>query len=223
MSANLMPLWQERTTAWHARVTTMGVERAVYHKGHRGPDFSAVTEMQYRAIWPHLLAALRPTHRQVLDFGCGHGRWTPLLADAVASVDGCAIGVDPTPEFLALAESRRTSDRVAYRQLELGHIPVDDCWADVLFSCMVLSTILHDDILQLTLEEWGRVTHMGSLIVLVDNTSHGDGRPIRSGDSMSRTVREYQDLFRGWVSLTRVGEYRDFGEINSVLVGEVYA
>jgi ubiquinone/menaquinone biosynthesis C-methylase UbiE len=214
--------WDARAAAWHTRVEKMGVDRAIFHKKHKTPaQLAWITRVQQEAIWPHLVAALDGTEQRALDFGCGMGRWTPALADLV----GYALGVDPTPELLTYAETHRPvggSGVLEYAPYVRGRIPADDQWFDVLWVCMVLSTVLDDAMFHTTLEELRRVLRPGALIVLTDNTSREDGRPIRSGDSMSRTVKEYRQAF-AWADLRRVGQYIDWHEINTVFVGRVRA
>lgn len=213
--------WDARAAAWHRRVETMGVDRAIFHKKHRTPaQLAWITDLQSRTIWPHLVAGLNGTERRALDFGCGIGRWTPGLATLV----GYALGVDPTPELLDYAEAHRPADvtgTLEYARLVRGHIPAEDASFDVLWCCMVLSTVLDDQMFAATLAELRRVLRPGALIVLTDNTSREDGRPIRSGDSMSRTVKEYRQAF-AWADLQRVGQYIDWHEINTVFTGRVH-
>jgi ubiquinone/menaquinone biosynthesis C-methylase UbiE len=215
--------WDARAAAWHDRVQVLGVERSIYNRVHTAPEFPAVTAMQVAAIWPHLLAALDGTEARALDFGCGYGRWTPQLADLV----GSALGVDPTPELLAHAEATRpigTRGRLEYAAYVRGHIPAPDASFDVLWSCMVLSTILEERMFQATLLELRRVMRRGGLVCLIDNTARvGSSKPIRGTYSMSRTIAEYRTAFAPWADLRAVGDYIDHGEINSVLVGRVHA
>lgn len=211
--------WASRAAAWEARVQALGVDRAVYHKRHTAAEFPAVTAMQQAAILPHLDAALRPGDDRLLDFGCGYGRWTPILADRVTA----AIGVDPTPALLARAEADRQGHPcVSYRPYTAGVIPVEDGSIDVLWCCMVLSTVLDERMFAHTLRELRRVLHVGSLVCLTDNTSTTAGKPVRSPYSISRTIEEYRAAFASWVNLEPVGAYEDFGEINTIFLGRVH-
>lgn len=210
--------WDARDQAWQARVAKLGVERAIYHSKHQATEFPAVTSMQRKAIWPHFTAALNGTERTALDFGCGYGRWTPMLAEAV----GQALGIDPTVALLEHARKSRHAARVNYARYEHGRIPSDDHSFDVIWCCMVLSTVLTDAMFDATLEELRRVSKPGALVCLIDNTSTVDGRPVRSKYSISRTIDEYQAAFAPWVDLEVKGDYIDFGEINTVFVGRVH-
>jgi ubiquinone/menaquinone biosynthesis C-methylase UbiE len=209
--------WDARDQAWQARVAKLGVERAIYHSKHQAPEFPAVTAMQREAIWPHFTAALNGTERIALDFGCGYGRWTPMLAEAV----GNAIGVDPTSALLAHAEERKP-DGVTYARYQHGQIPAPDQAFDVIWACMVLSTVLTHGMFVATLHELRRVAKPGALVCLIDNTSLVDGRPVRSKYSISRTIEEYHAAFAPWVDLSVQGDYIDFGEINTVFTGRVH-
>ncbi len=210
--------WDARNEAWNARVERLGVERSIYHSKHQAPEFPAVTKLQRDAIWPHFLAGLNGTERTALDFGCGYGRWTPMLAEAV----GQAVGVDPTTALLEHARKTPHSPRVTYARYQHGQIPATDQAFDVIWCCMVLSTVLKADMLTDTLAELERVAKPGALVCFIDNTSTVDGRPVRSKYSISRTIEEYQAAFAPWVDLAVKGDYVDFGEINTVFVGRVH-
>lgn len=209
--------WDARDEAWRKRVDKLGVERAIYHSKHTAPDFPAVTVLQQQAIWPHLVTALNGTERDALDFGCGYGRWTPQLATTI----GAALGVDPTEALLAHAEAHRPAGvPVRYERYRHGRILAADASFDVIWCCMVLSTVLHDGMFDATLEELRRVARPNALICLIDNTSTVEGSPVRSKYSISRTVEEYLAAF-SWADLQVKGDYVDFGEINTVFTGRV--
>lgn len=210
--------WAQRVDAWEARVTRLGVERAIYHTGHRAVEFPSVTQLQQDAIWPPLVAALHGTERVALDYGCGYGRWTPALGALV----GEALGVDPTPALLAAAQARDHGAAVRYALLQEGRIPAAAGTFDLIWVCMVLSTILQEDMFDATVTELRRVAKPGALICLTDNTSTIHGQPVRSSYSRSRTVDEYQAAFP-WADLRVVGGYVDLGEINTVFTGRVRA
>lgn len=210
--------WDARDQAWQDRVARFGVERSIYHSRHTAEEFPAVTALQRQAIWPHFLGALTGMERTALDFGCGYGRWTPMLAGAV----GSALGVDPTEALLEHANQQKPDGvDVAYARYERGHIPADNKTFDVVWSCMVLSTVLTDGMFTATLEELRRVAKPGALICLIDNTSMLDGRPVRSKYSISRTIAEYREAFAPWVDLAVRGDYIDFSEINTIFTGRV--
>jgi ubiquinone/menaquinone biosynthesis C-methylase UbiE len=208
--------WTTRSDEWAKRVKMFGT-RAVFNICHPPAELEAVTKLQRDTILPLFKSQVTPADTYVLDFGCGWGRWTETLSEMV---DGIALGVDPTPEFLAEAEKRRTSACVQFLPYAQGRVPMEDSGADVVWACLVLSTVLEEDMLAHTVGELGRVLRPGGLMFLVDNTAGPAHRPVvRSRWSMSRTVEEYRAAFAKWVDLQLLGAYTDLGEVNSIMAG----
>jgi SAM-dependent methyltransferase len=93
---------------------------------------------------PTALASLRPGET-VLDLGSGGGLDVFLAARRVGA-QGRAIGIDMTPEMLALARRNAQSfrsqaglDNVEFRLGEIEHLPVPDQSVDVVISNCVLN------------------------------------------------------------------------------------
>ena len=83
-----------------------------------------------------LLPALLAGDETVADLGCGTGR----LAGLLAPFAGRLIGVDRSPEMLALARTRLAElENVELRQGDLETLPIDDGTIDV----AILSLVLH--------------------------------------------------------------------------------
>lgn len=221
--------WAERNAAWEGRAKLLG-PRAVLHVHHKTDDQQeGIFRKQRVAIIPRFLQSLElvyPPARTILDFGCGVGRWTPILEH----VSGCEVlGVDPTQTLLdaAIAERAKHAEAILtgsyrYALYREGHIPADNLSVDAIFCCMVLSTVLTEDMFRVTLEELNRVLRKGGLMFLVDNTEGKGGRPVRSPYSISRTIQEYQDAFaqRMGVRLEVLGDYEDLGETNTIFAGQ---
>lgn len=221
MPSERLPLetWDARVQAWRDRIGEIGLERSVVSKDTSAADLQ---RLQFKMVWPHVLAALTGTERRALDFGCGTGRWTPHLAAHI----GYALGVDLLPEFVDYAEAHRPPtcglSRLEYRPYMRGHIPAPDASFDVLWVCMVLGAILDDDMLAATARELRRVLRPGALVFLIDSVSRDDGQPIRTSHWVSRTVEEYQAVL-AWAALEPVGRYIDHRELNTIYVGHVHA
>ena len=93
---------------------------------------------------PVAFSHLRPGD-VVLDLGSGGGKDVFMAAQKVGP-SGRAIGVDMTPEMLALARRnaakfRQTTglDNVAFRQGEIEELPIDDASVDVVISNCVIN------------------------------------------------------------------------------------
>lgn len=215
--------WQERNDAWEGRARRLG-ERAVLHVGHSSPEAqAAIWDKQRMVIMPLLRDAITHIHTDnpplILDFGCGVGRWSGELSEL-----GLVVGVDPTVTFLETCERRwGNTPGITFKHYEDGNIPAADNTFDVVFACMVLSTILDvkDGMFTETLIELKRVLRKGGLFFLVDNTEGHGGRPVRSPYSISRTVKEYQDAAAEHmnVALSVFGRYEDLGETNTIFAG----
>lgn len=213
--------WQRARAEWDDRVRSMGT-RAVFNCCHKTPEaLDNITTLQRETIFPLLKRQLTGGEKTALDFGCGFGRWTADIADAI---DGYCIGTDPTPQLLLAAidsyTKRALNQPVDFLLYKEGRIPASDGQVDLIWSCMVLSTILDDEMLAHTAREFDRVLAPGGLLFIVDNTAGPPHRPIvRSRWSMSRTVEEYRQAFSAITDLVELGHYVDLGEVNTIMAG----
>lgn len=92
------------------------------------------------------LAALR-RGEAVLDLGTGTGAVAVLAAQAVG-VDGSVVGVDISPQMLALARARVSSLRLSNVQLREGRgekIPSDDATFDAIVASLSLMYVIDRD------------------------------------------------------------------------------
>ena len=190
--------WEERARRYGAR--------SVVHIGHGDDEIAAVTEKQKRILLPLLRQRLRGDDRWLLDLGCGPGRFTADLADAIG---GRALGLDPIEHLLRLAPG---SSATSYVRACAEPLPLADNSVDVVWICLVLGGIVDDEELARTALEVRRVLKPGGLLFLVENTSEKpDGDYWRY-----RGVEGWRELFR-LPSLEHVSDYEDMEEHNSVL------
>lgn len=174
---------------------------------HRDAEVDAVTATQAALLFPLLQKCLEPGDKRVLDFGCGPGRFTPLLAQLV---DGSALGVDPVEQYFEMAPR---AANVEYRPLR-GGIDAPDGSFDVVWICVVLGGIVSRRELERAVREIERVLRPGGLLFLVENTSDThDGYYWKY-----RSVDDYRRLFPS-VALAAISEYVDIDQRMSVLAG----
>lgn len=190
---------------WQRRAETYG-SRAVLNLA-RDDDVEAVTQFQIDAIFPHFVSQLQGDERQVLDFGCGPGRFTPHLA---AATKGHAIGIDPIQKLVNLAP--RTAS-VAYLVSDGQTIPLADASIDVAWVCLVMGGLNAREVSQAA-KELRRVLKPRGLMFLVENTSAKPDCPHWK----FRSVRFYQEIF-AFAPLHHLADYDDLGETISILAG----
>jgi SAM-dependent methyltransferase len=191
---------------WEERAQTYG-RRAVVNLGHGDAQIEDLTRSQLDTIFPHLTRLLRGDERVALDFGCGPGRFTAALADAI---HGRAIGVDPIQALIDLAPRQ---PMVEFCVSDGRRIPLLNVSVDVAWVCLVLGG-LPDAQLGETVAELERVLRPGGLLFLVENTSAKKNFP----HWIFRPVRRYQQLF-SCAPLAHLHDYDDLGERISIMAG----
>ncbi len=146
-----------------------GLPAANHHASH--PGFSGVSGLvaaisflfgrDRAAQVAAELADLRPDDRLV-DIGCGPGIAVQRARAAGADV----IAVDPAPVMLRVARARWRSDpKVDWRIGSAESLPVEDGWADVVWS---LSTVHHWSDVGSGLDEVRRVLAPGGRLVVLE-------------------------------------------------------
>jgi ubiquinone/menaquinone biosynthesis C-methylase UbiE len=78
---------------------------------------------------------------QILDLGCGTGRYSNALADYF---EASVVGIDPSEKMLAQAR-RKTSARVRYGRASGEAIPLGDASVDMVFISMAFHHFEHPD------------------------------------------------------------------------------
>ncbi|MCK6544754.1 class I SAM-dependent methyltransferase [Myxococcota bacterium] len=132
----------------------------------RLPEFDAETVADKRDLLGLLKQQLRGDEARTLDFGCGFGRFTHALAE-VSGTD--VVGVDLTPELLAIAEREKTSPKVTFARAT-DPLPFPDESFDVVWVSYVFIHILGAQ-KDRTARELGRVLKKGGLLFLTEGVT----------------------------------------------------
>jgi ubiquinone/menaquinone biosynthesis C-methylase UbiE len=197
---------ESTTEYWTRRVKQFG-KRSVLNLGHSARVFETVTNHQKKEIYPFFVDLLNGDEELLLDLGCGPGRFTCDLADLIK---GRAIGTDIIEDLLVMAPRQ---DRVEYRLMEEGNIPLSDEQVDVVWVCLLLGGI-RGDLLTKTVQEIRRVLKSGGLLFLVENTSE-----IADEKHWAyRQVQQYTEMF-SFAPLMMLHEYDDLEQRISLMAG----
>lgn len=151
------------------------------------------------------LAALLPEAAEIVDLGCGTG----ILLERLAPYVRRAIGVDASPEMLALARARLEALPAAELiAAPVERVPAPDQSADAALLLLVLGHLPEP---ALALKEARRIVRGGGKLVIVDLLASSEGPQEldpQLGRSFSPTSLEELLRSAGWIpSLFRLLPY----------------
>jgi ubiquinone/menaquinone biosynthesis C-methylase UbiE len=153
-----LSLWRDTANIDEARAREL-VER-LERRGRAEDEIAA------RAAYLDLLG-VAPGER-VLDVGCGSGVVLRDIAKRVAP-DGLAVGLDPSPHFLAaareLAEGEGLADRIELREGDARALPFGDAEFDVALAVTALS---HTPEAERAIPEMARIIRPGGRVGVFD-------------------------------------------------------
>ena len=116
------------------------------------------------AGWLDAIATHVPTARDILDLGCGTGRFTQALANLYGAR---VTGIDPSASMLAQAADKLTSPDVRLICAAAEAIPTPDACFDLIFSSMVFHHLVDREAAAL---ECRRVLKPGGSVVIRNAT-----------------------------------------------------
>jgi 2-polyprenyl-3-methyl-5-hydroxy-6-metoxy-1,4-benzoquinol methylase len=144
----------------------------------------AIDLCQRRALAPFLE---RYRGADVLDVGCGVGRWSLRLARR-----NHVVGVDLSPTMIDVAREHAANAGHAAR-FEVGDVTTLDLGAafDVVLSVTVLQHVLADDLFEQAIRNLAAHLKPGGCMLLLEVAPRDDGAPCRSPVFRPRSIDVY--------------------------------
>lgn len=134
----------------------------------------------------HVMPAILPRHRRILDIGCGAGQ-TLIASDLAPGVQAAGLDVD----FEALLLGRELTGRVGFSAGQAERLPFPDAGFDLVLSRVTLPLTY----LPAAVQEIGRVAAPGGDLWLVlhslDKTVHDLAASLRSRQWKRALYRSY--------------------------------
>lgn len=162
---------------WDLRAVTYGSHAGVYPADREVMD--AELENQQR----NLDQFLSPPLGQILDYGCGTGRFAEWLSARGTGY----LGVDISPQMILWAERLHSTNKF---MLIIGtRIPAPNAVFDTVFCSNVVKHILDDDELKHWIGEMIRILKVGGRIVILEGVCSGPAEHIKD-----RPIDAYMNL-----------------------------
>ena len=190
------------TLTWSRLATSYG-RAAVVHASMTEEELAAETARQTSELLPMIRPLIEGAHN-ALDFGCGYGRFLPMLLELVP---GHVDGYEPCPEMLRLGH--RSAERVSL----FGDVPA--LRYDVVFTLGVLGD--PGVPIEETADILARVLSSRGLLVVADHMP-----PVAPEERwwLFRPQSFYGDLFaRRHIAMKRIGSVMQRENEVTVLAG----
>ncbi|WP_394836857.1 class I SAM-dependent methyltransferase [Pendulispora rubella] len=143
----------------------------------RYDDYEPVRErvLAYPIVFEELGLARRDCH-VVLDYGCGAGKVSALIA---RNYDVSVIAVDVSPGMLAIAGKKRAHPRITYQLIaEDQRLDIREGSVDAALSCFVFVVIPEAERIRRIVREVHRLLRPGAVYAIVDHNPDAVGLPF---------------------------------------------
>ncbi len=200
-SSGTMKYWQKRAKQYG--------KRSVYNMTHTLEELEAVDRFQEEIYLDVLKKYLTGNEKTALDFGCGPGRFEPMLSKLVKDK---VYAVDPISTLIKFAPK---IENVEYQILKNEYINLPNESIDIIFVSLVLGGITNKRKLEKVITEFKRIAKRDAIFFIVENTAKEEN----SNYWHYRSVDEYVELLKP-LKLQLVKQYEDVGEEISIMVGK---
>lgn len=143
---------------WKAKMAKQGPG----YVGRKGEDHSRQGNLIEKLYWDRVG---RDAHfENALDFGCGYGRFTPMLCNSCGHV----WAVDILEESLEHVRGSAPNVTPVLAEFPLKLLNEDNS-IDLLWACLILQHIVKDDLFDATMKELSRLLKPGARVIIIDN------------------------------------------------------
>ena len=156
-----MVLYKEQIRAWTESV------KVFFDSVAGDPKWLSLSSQERRFVSKAIAATPVREGDYVLEPGCGAGRVTPLLAEAVGT-SGWVLSLDVSPEMIKQARAHHPVERACFVQASVAEIPVEDHSLDAVFC---FNCFHQFPCPPLTLQELARVLKPGGRLALAHTES----------------------------------------------------
>jgi len=133
---------------------------AVYEERYEGDYMSAHSSVELWRVGEVLRSIRLPEGAAIVDYGCGRGRWIPMLLDAFPAAR--VTGIDISPK--AIEEARRAHPEHEFKAFDGSSAPLGDALSDLVFSYHVLEHVVD---LPQTVADMSRIVRPGGYVVAI--------------------------------------------------------
>ncbi len=201
------------TRYWNNRALNLGNRASGYFKWSNRQLYEITVKLWSKLSW-HLIKHLNHMDNNLLDFGCGTGRFLERLKKLGVNVFGAEI----SPAMLDLTKRNCKSKLGHLVQIETDKgLPFRDDSFNVLWCCTVMQHV-PDVLFDNLIGELHRILVPNALILLFENTHKHTERTSDSGHVVFREAYEYMTAFPG---ISVVDSINIEGEVHNILVGRL--
>lgn len=203
--SNSLEFWQEHSKK-HGK-------HSVYNMTHSLDELESVDKYQEQiysnVLKKHLDDNGGGQKLVALDFGCGPGRFEPMLSKIAHKV----YATDPISTLIELAPKIDNVEYLLLGENEKIALPSDS--VDLVFVSLALGGIIYKKHLKYAIDELKRVAKPNALFFVVENTARQDNHRYWH----YRSAEDYINLFKP-IELKLETTYEDINEEISIMVGK---
>lgn len=197
---------RKRTFDWNENAAELGAYSVIDGR-HPPSDYEYVTKRTKEILYPLFQEQLYGSEKNLLDYGCGPGRFTGDLAEMI---DGSAIGVDVTKKLIEIAAPHPRA-HFLYSENIFDENLISSF--DVIFICCVLGGIDNNELPKIA-SKIMEVLDNDGLLFIIEST----GSDPVEGTWRTFTASEISALFPR-VDLSSIGVFHDAGQERTVFSG----